>query len=304
MESLNLRNVVGSEETATPITKEMLGPMGTIILPVGQRLPSNWQPPAGYTLEKVTVNQVPIERLIPEGGSNGKVVLMLHGGAYVLALMDVNRELAVIFSKLTEGAEVVNVDYRVAPTDIYPAALEDCVVAYKALLDLGYTGDNILLTGESAGGGLVLALTLYLKDHNLPLPKAAITISPWAELNELSPSYHINYTKDIILGQDGAFIAKYVKQQSYRANTDYRTPYLSPLYGDYHNFPSLLVQVGTYEMLYDDATRVAEKAEKAGVDVTFSSYYGMCHCFQEMLPDLPESKLAWNEISEFINAHF
>lgn len=304
MESLNLRNVIGSAETATPITKEMLGPLATLDFPLGQRCPSNWCPPVGYTLEKATVKDVPIERLIPENGSNGKAILMLHGGAYVWPLMDSNRELAVVLSQLTQGAEVVNVDYRIAPTYVYPAALEDCVIAYKALLDLGYKGEDILLIGESAGGGLVLALTLYLKDHSLPLPKGIIAISPWTELNDIAPSHRINYTKDIILGQNGCSIATQGKKQFYRANTDYRTPYLSPLHGDYSNFPVLLVQVGTYEMLYDDATRVVEKAEKAGVDVTFSSYYGMFHCFQEILPELPESKLAWAEIKRFINQYF
>ncbi len=304
MESLILRNVIGSPETATPITREMLGPIYKMELPIGQKLPSNWMPPTGYTLEKSIINDVPIERLIPEGGSNGKVVLMLHGGAYVWPLLDISRELAIVFSKLTKGAEVVNVDYRIAPTYVYPAAFEDCVIAYKALLNLGYTGDDILLTGESAGGGLVLALTHYLKDNNLPLPKAVIAIAPWAEVNTIAPSYHINYTKDIILGENGCSIAPHVKKQAYRGNTDYTTPYLSPLYGDYTNFPPLLIQVGTYEMLYDDARRVFEKAEEAGVNVTFSSYYGMFHCFQETLPELPESKLAWTEIRTFITTHF
>lgn len=304
MESLNLRNVVGRAVTATPITREMLSPMVSIDFPIGQRCPSNWCPPTGYTLEKIIVNNVPIERLMPEGGSNGKIVLLLHGGAYVCPLMDSNRELAPIFSKLTQGGEVINVDYRIAPTDRYPAALEDCATAYKYLLDLGYKGEDILIMGESAGGGLVLALTLYIKDHNLPLPKALIAISPWAELDTTAPSHHINYEKDLILGKYGCSISDQGEKQDYRGTTDVKTPYLSPLYGDYTNFPPLLIQVGTYEMLYDDATRVVEKAEKAGVQVTFSSYYGMFHCFQEILPELPESKLAWQEISEFITSNF
>lgn len=304
MESLNLRNVVGCAETASVITQDMLGPMFEINVPLGQKVPSNWMPPKGYTLEKVTINNVPIERLIPEGGSNGKAVLMFHGGGYVWPLMDLNRYLAVTFSQLTQGAEVVNVDYRVAPTDRYPAALKDCVTAYKALLDFGYKGEDVLLMGESAGGGLVLAVTLYLKDHHLPLPKALIAISPWTELAAKAPSHHINYEKDIILGKNGCAIANQGVKQDYRGTTDFKTPYLSPLYGDYTNFPPLLIQVGTYEMLYDDSTRVVEKAEKAGVNVTFSSYYGMFHCFQEVLPELPESKLAWKEITNFINKYF
>lgn len=306
METLNLKNVIGCAKTASKITSDMLSDLMAIDIPLGiQQLPSNWTPPKGYVLEKCFINNVPIERLLPEGGSNGKAVLMLHGGAFVWPLMDSNRELAVVFSGLTQGAEVINVDYRTAPTNPYPAALEDCLATYKYLLGLGYAAENILLTGESAGGSLVLALTLYLKDHDLPLPKALISISPITELsNDIAPSRRINFEKDLLLGKNGCAIADQNTKQDYRGTTDYRTPYLSPLYGDYTNFPPLLLQAGTYEMLYDDSVRVAEKAEKAGVKVTFSSYYGMFHCFQEILPQLPESKLAWEEIQTFINTYF
>lgn len=305
METLNLKNVIGCAETASVITPDMLAPLMAIDIPLGQLLPSNWVPPKGYILKKCLIGHVPVERLIPEGSSNGKAVLMLHGGAFVWPLMDSNRELAVIFSQLTQGSEVINVDYRLAPTNPYPAALEDCVTAYEYLLELGYTGENILLMGESAGGNLVLALTLYLKDHKLPLPQGIISLSPITELsNDIAPSRRINFEKDLLLGKNGCAISDQNTKQDYRGTTDYRTPYVSPLYGDYTNFPPLLLQVGTYEMLYDDSVRVAEKAEKAGVDVTFSSYYGMFHCFQEIFPQLPESKLAWTEISDFIKYHF
>ncbi|WP_054738769.1 alpha/beta hydrolase [Cellulosilyticum ruminicola] len=301
MKNLNLQNVVGTLETATPITNQMLSEFFKLCSAPIEKITSNWLPPEGYTLEKVTINNVPIERLIPEKGKNGKVILMLHGGAYIWPLLDTNRNLAVLFSQLGNNAEVINVDYRIAPKYVYPAALEDCITAYTYLLDSGYTGDDILLTGESAGGGLVLALTLYLKDHNLPLPKGVIALSPWTEVNNTSLSHTLNAKNDIIIGKQEYPLAQQVYKTLYRANTDFKTPYLSPLYGDYSNFPNLLIQVGTYEMLYDDSQRVAEKAIAAGCSVTFSSYFGMCHCFQELLPNLPESKLAWEEIKTFIH---
>lgn len=304
METLKLKNVIGSPETASVITSEMLGPLATLNLPLGQRFPSNWQAPKGYHLEKETIQNIPIERLTPEAGGNGKVVLMLHGGAFVWPLMDSNRELAVVYSQLTQGGEVINVDYRIAPTDRYPAALEDCITIYKYLLESGCKNDDILLMGESAGGNLVLALTLYLRDHNIPLPKGIISLSPITEVANDLPSRRINFKNDILLGENGCALSDQNTKQDYRGTTDVKIPYLSPLYGNYTNFPPMLIQVGTYEILYDDATRVVEKAEKAGVDVTFSSYYGMFHCFQEILPELPESKLAWQEITQFINNHF
>ena len=304
MEILKLKNVIGSPETASVITSEMLGPLATLNLPLGQRLPSNWQAPKGYHLEKETIQNIPIERLTPEAGGNGKVVLMLHGGAFVWPLMDSNRELAVVYSQLTQGGEVINVDYRIAPTDRYPAALEDCITIYKYLLESGCKNDDILLMGESAGGNLVLALTLYLRDHNIPLPKGIISLSPVTELSNDLPSRRINFKNDILLGENGCALSDQNTKQDYRGMADVKIPYLSPLYGDYTGFPPLLLQAGTYEMLYDDSVKVAEKCEQVGVDVTFSSYYGMCHCFQEIFPELPESKLAWKEIITFINKYF
>ncbi len=305
MEKLILKNVIGSPETASKIPQELIDALHSLTFPIGQRIPSNWQPPEGYTLEKITSNDVPIERLIPKNNYNGKVVLFFHGGAYVCPLLDNMRQLAVFISEFTGGTEVVNIDYRIAPTYRYPAALEDCITAYQYLLNIGYSNDDILFMGESAGGGLALAVTLYLKDHSIPLPKAIIAISPCTELsNDIAPSRRLNYEKDFIAGKYGTSISEQNIKQDYRGDTDFRTPYLSPLYGDYTNFPPLLLQVGTDEILYDDSLRVYEKAKATGCEVTFSSYYGMCHCFQEVAFDLPESKLAWAEIKEFMAKYF
>lgn len=301
---LYVKNVIGNEETASKVTPEMIGPLLDISVPLGKRISSSWQPKEGYVLDKIEVEGVPIERITPETGGNGKVVLILHGGGYVWPLMDSNREGALMYSEFTDGAEAINVDYRVAPTDLYPAALEDCVVAYKWLLTQGYRGEDILLIGESAGGGLVLALPLYLRDHGIEVPKAVVAISPWSDVDDKSPSRQINLEKDILLGSHGCKIANQVQKHDYAGNWDLKTPYLSPYYGDYTDFPDLLIQAGTFEVLYDDSVKVYEKARAAGVNVKLSSYYGMTHCFQEILPDLPESKMAWKEIRDFMRAAF
>ena len=304
MQELILTNVVGSAKTATQLSKEMLGPLLKFPFPIGHFVPSNWQPPTGYTLEKLIVNEVPIERLLPEGGGNGKVILYFHGGGYVAPLLNNSRIEAIHLSQLAHGCEVINVDYRVAPTFTYPAALEDCVTAYEAVLDLGYKGEDILFYGDSAGGGLVLAVTLYLKDHNMPLPKGCIALSPWTEVDANADSHFINQEKDLLLGKEGCSLAIEARVPSYRGNTDFKTPYLSPLYGDYTNFPTTLIQVGTYEVLYDDSRRVYEKAIAAGCDMRLSAYYGMFHCFQSAVRDIPESQMAWKEIIALIHEIF
>ena len=304
MEELYLKNVIGNEKIASKPTAEMIGPLLHIQLPLGKRMTSSWKPPSGYILEKSIIENVPIERIIPDGGGNGKVILILHGGGYVWPLMDSSREAAIMYSEFTDGSEVINVDYRTAPTDVYPAALEDCVVAYKWILQQGYKGEDILLIGESAGGGLVLALSLYLKEHKLPLPKAVVAISPWGDVDDKSPSRRINLDKDLLLGSKGCSIANQVQKHDYAGNWDLKTPYLSPVYGDYTGFPDLLIQVGTFEVLYDDSVRIYEKAKEAGVNVKLSSYYGMSHCFQELFTKLPEGQIAWQEIRTFMRRSF
>lgn len=299
-----MRNVIGNEETASKTTSEMIGALLNLALPIGKRMSSSWRPGEGYILEKMKVQGVPIERLMPEGGGNGKVILNLHGGGYVWPLMDSSREAAIMYSQFTDGAEVINVDYRVAPTDIYPAALEDCIVAYKWLLAQGVKGEDILLTGESAGGGLVLALPLYLKDHGIETPKAVVAISPWSDVDDKSPSRQINLEKDILLGSNGCKIANQVQLHDYAGDYDLKTPYLSPVYGDYTDFPDLLIQVGTFEVLYDDSVRVYDKAKAAGVNVTLSSYYGMSHCFQQLFLNIPETKMAVKEMRQFMRQEF
>lgn len=304
MGTLYLRNVIGDEERASKPTAQSLGALLRISLPWGKRISSSWKPPEGYILQKEEIQGVPIERITPKTGGNGKVVLILHGGGYVWPLLDASREAAIIYSQYIDGAEAINVDYRIAPINVYPAALEDCIVTYKWLLNQGYEGKDILIIGESAGGGLALALPLYLKDHGLALPQGVIVLSPWGDLDDKSPSRTINLERDLLLGKYGGTMACQVQKHDYAGTCDLKTPYLSPVYGDYKGFPNLLIQAGTYEVLYDDSVRVYEKALADGVNVKLSSYYGMSHCFQEILPDLPESQLAWQEIKNFMRMCF
>ena len=303
---MEFKNLIGNETTVTPIDKEGFQEgLRHMSVPFGVKIPSTWQPPEGFTLEKFEIEGVAVERISPVNGGNGKIILNFHGGAYTIALIDNGRIPSSLYAEKVPGSVVYNIDYRVAPTDPYPAALEDCITVYKWLLKEGHKGKDIVFTGESAGGGLELAVTHYLKDHQIELPKGILAISPWTDLTYTTPSRTLNIPNDIMLGEGGwELVINEVKNSSYIGTADPTHPYISPAFGDFTGFPKMLIQVGSFDIIYDDSVKVANKAEAAGVDVKISSYYGMTHCFQQFFYEIPESQMAWEEIVTFLNECF
>ena len=228
----------------------------------------------------------------------GRVILQLHGGGYIGPMKNIYRRFAVKYSKISYGADVLTPDYRVAPEHPFPAALEDAVHAYEWLLEeQGYEPEHIVVAGDSAGGGLALALCLYAKDHGLPLPGGIITMSAWTDVSLSGASYETNYEIDPLFGNSRENM---LYQCSYIGGADPRNPYLSPLFGDFSGFPPMLMQVGSYEVLLDDTAGAAAKAREAGVKVRLSVYDGMFHVFQMGLDLIPESREAWNEVEEYL----
>ena len=189
-------------------------------------------------------------------------------------------------------------DYRVAPENPYPAALQDAVASYKWLLDRGWFGDQIVIAGDSAGGGLAMCLTMYLRDHNMPMPGGIVAMSPWTDQTASGESYTSNYTKDPLFGntKDSLIYVNY-----YAENEDKMNPYISPLFGDFREFPPMLIQVGSTEMLLSDSVEVAAKARGQGIKVKLSIYEGMFHVFQMGYLNIPESKNAWMEVGRFFS---
>ena len=176
--------------------------------------------------------------------------------------------------------------------------MEDAVYAYRWLLEeKNYKPDQIVVAGDSAGGGLALALCMYAKDHGLPLPGGIITMSPWTDVTLSGETYESNYEIDPLFGNSRENM---LYQCSYIGDADPKNPYLSPLFGDYTGFPPMLMQVGSYEVLLSDTQSVSEKAKKAGVRVRTSVYDGMFHVFQMGLDLIPESREAWEEVGEFM----
>lgn len=257
-----------------------------------------WRCPAGYIYELVNGENFVMEFLRPQNTVTGRVILQLHGGGYIGPMKNIYRRFAVKYSKLSYGSDVLSVDYRVAPEYPFPAALEDAVWSYRWLLEeKKYKHDKIIVAGDSAGGGLALALCLYLKDHNLPLPGGIIVMSPWTDVTLSGESYETKYEIDPLFGNSKENM---LYQCSYIGEADKKSPYLSPLFGEYKNFPPMLMQVGSYEVLLSDTLAVSEKAKKAGVKVRISVYDGMFHVFQMGLDLIPESREAWDEVGEFL----
>lgn len=257
-----------------------------------------WRCPPGYRYEIVDAGDFVMEYLQPEQAVTGRVILQLHGGGYIGPMKNIYRRFAVRYSKISLGADVLTPDYRVAPEHPFPAALEDAVYSYRWLLEeKGYQPSQIVLAGDSAGGGLALALCHYAKDHGLPLPGGIILMSPWTDLTLRGASYETNYEIDPLFGNSKENM---IYQCSYIGDADPASPYLSPIYGDFAGFPPMLFQVGSYEVLLDDTRDAVKKARKAGVKVHCSVYDGMFHVFQMGLDLIPESREAWAEAEVYL----
>ena len=253
--------------------------------------------PKHLKVEKIEMENFRMEMLSLAEEKSDRVILQLHGGGYVGAFKNVYRTMAGLYSEVSGGANVLTIDYRVAPMNPYPCALEDAFEAYEYLLDNGYSPRQIYVAGDSAGGGLALSLCHYLKDNGVELPRAIITMSPWADLTASGPSYKDNYDIDPLFGNESSVM---IFDCPYPLDEDPTNKYISPMFGEFDGFPPMLIQVGTDEMLFSDSEIVADKAEKAGVKVRLSIYEGMFHVFQMGATIMPESMKAWSEIGSFI----
>lgn len=257
-----------------------------------------WRVPEFYNLRVIEEKNCRLELLECDLKNERLVLLQLHGGGYIGGMRNAYRSFAGLYSELGRGMSVLTVDYRVAPEHPYPAALEDAVYAYRWLLEeKKYQPSQIVVAGDSAGGGLALALCLYAKDHGLPLPAGIITMSPWTDVSLSGASYEENYTIDPLFGNSKENM---LYQCSYIGNANPKNPYLSPLFGDFEGFPPMLMQVGAYEVLLDDTRAAAKKARAEGVKVRCSVYDGMFHVFQMGLDLIPESREAWEEVAEYL----
>lgn len=257
-----------------------------------------WRVPNCFTMTHIDMPEFTMKLLASKENPNmEKVILQLHGGGYTGAVRNAYYVFAGLYNEVSHGLSVLTPDYRVAPENPFPAALEDAVEAYRWLLDRGWFGDQIILAGDSAGGGLAMALTMYLRDHGMPMPCGIIAMSPWTDVTASGESYTTNYEKDPLFGNTKESL---IYLNDYAGDHDPMDPYISPLFGDFRQFPPMLIQAGSIEMLLSDSVEAAAKARSQGVKVRLSVYEGMFHVFQMAYLNIPESKRAWAEAGKFI----
>jgi acetyl esterase/lipase len=251
-------------------------------------------PPRGTKTHDFSLNGLPARTIVVREARPGADMLFLHGGAYAVGSF---RNYGHFTWRLGRAARarVLALDYRKAPEHPFPAALEDALAGYRWLIDQGARPDRILVAGDSAGGGLTLALLLKLRDGGIPLPAGAVTMSPWTDLAMTGESLHSKADSDPML------VASEIPRHAamYLDHADPRNPYASPLYGDPRGLPPTLIQAGGDEVLLDDAVRMAAKMQAAGCDVELQVWPRMPHVFQLLATVMPEARAAVAEIARF-----
>ena len=250
--------------------------------------------PKDVSTQKIKINEMNAEWIIPDEPLAGKVLLYIHGGGFISGSCQTHRMHVAKFAKGSQLKSLV-FDYRLAPEHPFPAAVEDCVAAYQWLLENDYNSDDIIVGGESAGGTLTLSLLLALKDSGADLPKAAFSISPVTDLRCTADSFRYNLKNDIAPAGSSELWTKL-----YIGDNDPKHPLLSPQFGDYHGLPPLYICVGTHEIHLDDCVNVANRAQDHGVDVKLAKWENMVHAFPIMAPLFPEAKCALAEICGFV----
>ncbi|HEX3666285.1 MAG TPA: alpha/beta hydrolase [Rhizomicrobium sp.] len=253
------------------------------------------RPPAGTTSVELPLGTIPAIRVSRPDASPGRHILFLHGGGYITGSPALYRHILWRFAQ-SSRAEIAAIDYRLAPEHPFPAAVEDAVAAWKALLAEGADPEHCAVLGDSAGGGLALALALRLRVEGLPLPAAIVAISPWTDLAITGESCK-NDSADPMLKSDclKPFAAQYLQ------GADPCHPHASPLYGDLQEFPPTLIQVGSDEILRDDSTRMADRLRAAGCAVTLEVWPRMPHVWHAFAPLMPEAGRAIARVGEFVD---
>jgi acetyl esterase/lipase len=240
---------------------------------------------------------VPCEWIAAPGADPQRVLLFFHGGGYYRGSIRTHREFCARLSRAS-GTPVLAVDYRLAPEHRFPAAVDDCVAAWRWLMAQGSAPGNVAVVGDSAGGGLALALLMTLRDEQAALPAAAVLLSPWTDLLQSGASMAGNAPHDPTISK--AYLDRFAA--AYLHDADPKHPLASPLFGDLRGLPPLLIQVGAIECLLDDATRLAQQASAAGVTVDLEVWPGMFHVWQRHGAQLPEAQQAVDKIGATVRA--
>jgi acetyl esterase/lipase len=254
--------------------------------------------PAAVTVTAAALGGVPTAEITVDGVGHRHVVLYFHGGVYVMGDAFLAADLASQVGRRTH-AKVISVDYRLAPENPYPAAVDDALAAYEALLHNGIAPSDIAFAGESAGGGLAIATLVNARDHGLPLPAAAFVMSPYADLTLAGTTMETRREVDPLLSRE----LLQPRVTDYTSGQDAALGLISPVFADLSGLPPLIIQAGTHEVLLDDAVRLARQAATADVEVTLDITPRVPHVFQAYHPILDEAVAALDRAGQFLSAH-
>ena len=261
------------------------------------RLGQAVRPPKSVQIEPTWLEGLQCGWFNPARPAPDAVLLYLHGGAYTAGSL-VSHQGVVGNLAASCGLRTIFPEYRLAPEYPFPAAVEDSLLIYRRLLADGVAPHRLVLGGESAGGGLTVAVLLAVRDAGLPLPAAAFVLSPWTDLAATGESLQTRARYDPWLKPEGV-----IPTAAFYLGKDSPTnPLISPLYGDLTGLPPLLIHVGDYEILLDDSIRLAAKARAAGVDVTLRVWEGMWHVFQNLADRVPEARQSVEEVGAWVQS--
>ncbi len=254
--------------------------------------------PAEVTVTRTLLGGVPAAEITVDGIEPRHVVLYFHGGVYVMGDAFLAAGLASQIGRRTR-AKVFSVDYRLAPEHPYPAAVDDALAAYEALLDNGTAPSDVIFAGESAGGGLAIATLVNARDRGLPRPAAAFVMSPYADLTLAGRTMETKRQADPLMSLE----ALQARVTDYTAGQDAALGLISPVFADLSGLPPLIIQAGSHEVLLDDAVRLARQAAADDVEVTLDVTPGVPHVFQAYYPILDEAATALDRAGQLLSAH-
>lgn len=262
---------------------------------MAERVADSTTEPSGVTYDDVDAGGVPAQWVTPDGAVTGRVLLYFHGGGYGFCSVRSHRKLVGHLAR-AGGCRALSVDYRLAPEHPHPAALADALTAYRWVLEQGTEPGQIVVAGDSAGGGIAVALLLKARDEGLPLPGAGVLLSPWVDLAMTGDSLVSRAPMDVRQDPTGT---RWCAGQ-FLVGQDPCDPFASPLYGDLTGLPPLYIQAGDWDILVDDSHRLADKARRARVEVRLEVFPEMLHAFQIWAGNLPEADEAVARLGEYL----
>ena len=249
--------------------------------------------PDGCTTEDMTVGGVPCAMIRYENAAEGWLMIQIHGGGFAAGLPCTQQGPFIMIGQECR-INILSVDYRLAPEHPYPAALEDCVAVYRAVLESGQDSQKVIFAGESAGATLSIVTNLYAKDHGMPVPAAIVAASPCADAGIPADVRRLSAPDDPLLDETDELMAFYV------ADTDPKTPYLSPAYADFTGMPPIFLQCGTDEMLGGDSAMIYKNCLDANVDILVHAHAWMGHVFFLQAGLYPEADKGLEEMISYI----